>query len=568
MSNGRTTITADNDAVDAVAAHKRDEDSWTDVLFRAAEALEAVEGDGEHGLNTLTEDHIDDIAARTAERTADEVENPPYDALNTDCIHRCSPLPAPPATYASAKSSRGASTTRSSRSTKPATTKRGSPLNTPATSATGPDTMTDTDSPDDALSLDDLPQPADETTVPPADLHVDGDNPNEQSDEMFGLLVENMREHGWIGNAIIANTGDLPSYDGDPEGLIADGEHRWRAAQELGLNEVPVKFYNFEDDAGRRLWRQELNKISGEHDAKRDALEYDYLIKEGRSDEVHDLVDAADEDLDDLLDEIRANTNRTPGYDFETSHEVYFEDCVQGMRDRLEDNSVDLVFTSPPYNVGLAESADKKTDGYVPYSDDRDQAEYREFIGEVLDELARVIKPTGHIFVNLQVDVRDGTINPPTWIPERMPLPWRSYIVWNKANTSRSSIYLQENGRFIQSWEPVYHFSNSEEPLDGKRNFAVWDVAPANLESDHDTGVHPAPFSVELVRNALEPTTSPGDTVLDPFMGSGTTAVAAILNDRDYVGFELDEEDAYRPVIKRRIQEAKRQRAATVNTED
>lgn len=75
MSDGRTTLTADDDAVDAVAAHKRDEDSWTDVLFRAAEALEAVEGDGELNPNTLTEEHIDDIAARTAERTADEVEN-------------------------------------------------------------------------------------------------------------------------------------------------------------------------------------------------------------------------------------------------------------------------------------------------------------------------------------------------------------------------------------------------------------------------------------------------------------------------------------------------------------
>lgn len=145
---------------------------------------------------------------------------------------------------------------------------------------------------DDTLTLDELPQPVEETTVHPDDLRVDGDNPNEQSDDMFGLLVDNLRDKGWIGNAIIANTGDLPGYDGDPEGLIADGEHRWRAAQEVGLDEVPVKLYDFEDDAQRRLWRQELNKISGEHDSTRDALEYDYLLNEGRSDDVQDLVDA------------------------------------------------------------------------------------------------------------------------------------------------------------------------------------------------------------------------------------------------------------------------------------
>jgi len=62
-------------------------------------------------------------------------------------------------------------------------------------------------------------------------------------------------------------------------------------------------------------------------------------------------------------------------------------------------------------------------------------------------------------------------------------------------------------------------------------------------------------------------TTTEGDTILDPFMGSGTTAVAAIQNNRDYVGFELDEEGAYKPIIERRIGEAKRQRSASVNEE-
>jgi len=63
------------------------------------------------------------------------------------------------------------------------------------------------------LSLDDLPQPKKITTVSPGGLEVDGDNPNEQSDEMFGLLCDNMRDKGWIGNHIVATT----------DGLIADG---------------------------------------------------------------------------------------------------------------------------------------------------------------------------------------------------------------------------------------------------------------------------------------------------------------------------------------------------------
>lgn len=68
------------------------------------------------------------------------------------------------------------------------------------------------------LSLADLPSPDWQGTVSLDNLHGDGDNPNEQSDELFGLLCENMRRKGWIGNAIVTDT----------DGLIADGEHRWR----------------------------------------------------------------------------------------------------------------------------------------------------------------------------------------------------------------------------------------------------------------------------------------------------------------------------------------------------
>jgi len=194
----------------------------------------------------------------------------------------------------------------------------------------------------DDLTLDDLPQPVEQTTVHPDELYVDGDNPNEQQEETFGLLCDNMRAKGWLGNAIVADT----------DGCIADGEHRWRAAQEIGLTEVPVKQYDI-DDAERRLWRQELNKIAGEHDAKRDALEYDQLLSEGYTEEVDALTDAADEDLDELLAEIRVDTSQPAGYEYDPDHNVYFEDCVEGMRERLGDDSVDCVITDPPYGMSF-----------------------------------------------------------------------------------------------------------------------------------------------------------------------------------------------------------------------
>jgi len=88
------------------------------------------------------------------------------------------------------------------------------------------------------------------------------------------------------------------------------------------------------------------------------------------------------------------------------------------------------------------------------------------------------------------------------------------------------------------------------------------------MRANASTGNTQPPFSVALVEEAIRYTTAEDDTVLDPFMGSGTTAVAAIQNGRDYVGFELDEEGAYKPIIERRIGETKRQREASVNAGD
>ncbi|WP_049971136.1 DNA methyltransferase [Haladaptatus cibarius] len=278
----------------------------------------------------------------------------------------------------------------------------------------------------DDLSLEDLPQPEFEGTVPVDDLETDGDNPNEMSDEQFGLLIDRMRSEGWLGGPILTNT----------DGVIADGEHRWRAAQELGLAEVPVRQFNI-DEADRRLWRQEMNKNRGEHDKKRDALEYDYLLNNGKSDAVADLTDAADEDLDDLLAEIRVNKSSSIAYEYDVEHDVHFMDCIDGMQEHLEDDSVDMVFTSPPYNVEKTQSGDRKSEA-VAYTDDRTEKEFREFLGAVFSELVRVTKPDGHIFINLDQRYGEGKMEKHDWVHDLVGLPLRSVIVWKKRPVSSS----------------------------------------------------------------------------------------------------------------------------------
>ena len=407
-------------------------------------------------------------------------------------------------------------------------------------------------------TLDDLPQPAHKGNVDPESLKTDGDNPNEMSDEQFGLLCDRMRQNGWLGGPIITDT----------DGLIADGQHRWQAAQEIGLTEVPVKQYDI-DDATRRLWRQELNKIHGEHDTKRDALEYDYLLDNGKTDEVQALTNAAGEDLDELLAEIKMDSSRPATYEYDTEHNVYFEDCVEGMKERLDDDSVDMVFTSPPYNVDLKKNYQINEGDHdkVKYDDNRDWDEFTEFLTEVFAELKRVVKPGGHIFINFQNDIRDGTVKPPSdWLPELIELPWRSFVVWDKGTsaTINGKLGTYGDGVFAANWEPIFHFSSEPNPLKGSggEQLGVWNIPASNREFSHETGDHPAPYPVALVDKAIRSTTSEGATILDPFMGSGTSAVAAIESNREYIGFELDEKGAYQPIIERRIGEAKRQVAA------
>lgn len=156
--------------------------------------------------------------------------------------------------------------------------------------------MSETEQPDSSsssLSLEDLPQPSFEGEVSIETLSVDGDNPNTMSDELFSVLVDRMRTRGWIAGPIITTT----------DGMIVDGEHRWRAADDIGLTEVPVKQFEL-TDGERRLLRQELNKIRGEHDSDRDESEFERIIETQHDEELTDLLDSRNEfdDIEHLID--------------------------------------------------------------------------------------------------------------------------------------------------------------------------------------------------------------------------------------------------------------------------
>ena len=227
----------------------------------------------------------------------------------------------------------------------------------------------------------------------------------------------------------------------------------------------------------------------------------------------------------------------------------------------LPDNSVDLVFTSPPYNFGLAYDGDKESDVV-------DWNIYFEKLFRVFDECIRVLKYGGRIIVNVQPLFSD-------YIPLHhiisnyfieKELIWKGEILWEKNNyncnyttwgsfKSPSSPYLKYTWEFLEVYckGDIKHKGNSENADIERQDFkdwvtAKWSIAPEIKMKKYG---HPAMFPEELARRALLLFSFRNDVILDPFNGVGTTCVVAKRNYRRYLGIDISEN--YCAIAKERV---------------
>lgn len=222
----------------------------------------------------------------------------------------------------------------------------------------------------------------------------------------------------------------------------------------------------------------------------------------------------------------------------------------------LPDNCVALMVTSPPYHVG------KEYDSDAPFE------EYLNSLQEVFAETYRVVEPGGRAVVNVANLGRRPYIPLSHLVTERMlgvGFLMRGEIIWRKGRGANGSSAW---GSWRSPANPVIRdiheyclcfskgrFSRVRQGAStiGAEDFmaatlSVWEFPP---ESASRVG-HPAPFPIELPRRFIELYTFRDDLVLDPFMGSGTTAIAALQTGRHWVGYELSPE--YAQLALRRIQ--------------
>lgn len=215
-------------------------------------------------------------------------------------------------------------------------------------------------------------------------------------------------------------------------------------------------------------------------------------------------------------------------------------DCLDVMK-QMPDNSMDLVVTSPPYNLknstgnGMKDgrggkwSHAKLLNGYANHDDSMPHDKYVKWQKDCLTEMMRLIKDTGAIFYNHKWRVQAGLLQDRQDIVGGFPV--RQIIIWKR----KGGINFNK-GYFLPTYEVIYLIAKKKFTLAPKTN-AVGDVWEFGQDLKNP---HPASYPVDLIERIIGSTKA--EVVLDPFMGSGTTAVAAKKLGRDYVGIELSPE--------------------------
>lgn len=222
------------------------------------------------------------------------------------------------------------------------------------------------------------------------------------------------------------------------------------------------------------------------------------------------------------------------------TNQIICGDAVEVMS-KIPDASVDLVVTSPPYNLknstgnGMKDGRGGKwanaalQNGYTHHNDHMPHDEYVTWQRNCLTEMLRLVKDTGAIFYNHKWRVQNGLLQDRQDIIEGFPV--RQIIIWRR----KGGINFNP-GYFLPTYEVIY--------LIAKKNFKLAEKANAHGDvwefGQEMKNPHPAPYPVQLIERIIGSTTA--ELVLDPFMGSGTTAIAAKNLERNYIGIEISPE--------------------------
>ncbi len=237
-------------------------------------------------------------------------------------------------------------------------------------------------------------------------------------------------------------------------------------------------------------------------------------------------------------------------------NQIICGDVIKVMK-QIPDGAVDLVVTSPPYNLknstgnGMKDGRGGKwanaalQKGYANYDDNMPHELYAQWQRDFLTEAMRVIPDTGAIFYNHKWRVQAGLLQDRQDIVNGFPV--RQIIIWRRKGGLNFN-----HGYFLPTYEIIYLIAKPKFKLAEKAN-ACGDIWEFTQEMKNG---HPAPFPVKLIDRIISSTNA--KVILDPFMGSGTTAISATNLNRNYIGIDISPE--YCEMAKARIKRHAAQR--------
>jgi len=235
------------------------------------------------------------------------------------------------------------------------------------------------------------------------------------------------------------------------------------------------------------------------------------------------------------------------------------------LTDEISKESIDLIVTSPPYNLDIK---------YNSHNDQITYEKYLEFTHKWLSCCFEWLKNDGRLCLNIPLDKNKGGQQSVgadiTTIAKKIGYKYHSTIIWNEGNISRRTAWgswLSASAPYViapvelililykDSWKKS---GGSRKNDITKQEFMDWTNGVWTFpgQSKKGAGGHPAPFPVELPKRCIKLFSFVGDVILDPFMGSGSTMIASVIHNRKGIGIEIDDE--YCSIAKKRIfEEAK-----------
>lgn len=334
------------------------------------------------------------------------------------------------------------------------------------------------------------------------ELKTDKQNPNVMEKKQIEALKKNITEFGFL-VPIITNK-DL---------VIADGEHRLKAAIELGMKTVPVIKLNV-SDIDRRILRQVMNKLKGEHEKTGDIAEFMRIYEAGEIERMKELLALDNKEMSKIMDSLKVITEDEAPPVPETTdiklgdvftlgnHRLMCGDSTneKDVLKLMGNERADMVFTDPPYNLGYK---------YNDYRDNKPLVDYQRWCGEWLKILESCCK--GPILITT------GTRNLMMWEKIKHP-DW--VACWLKRNSHTGSSL----GAGINGWEPIIIYNKQKTRI----NLDVYDfLIEKQFLDETDLGdLHPCPKPLKLVAKLIEDFCLNDKIVLDLFGGSGTTLIA------------------------------------------